>query len=107
MLFLGAFGVAAPVFLLVLGQSRSDAVTVAIVSTTMPLISALMSWLLDGAAAPAGGRGHCLAIVGGSLAGSRRGGQPAGPQRRRAAGPGVDDLVDLVLARGDGPSAGP
>src|SRR5215207_3742773 len=47
-LLLGAFGVAGPVFLLVAGQSRSDAVTVAIVSTTLPLISALMSWFLDG-----------------------------------------------------------
>ena len=45
---LGALGVAAPVFLIVLGPGRSDAVTVAIISTTLPLISALMAWALDG-----------------------------------------------------------
>jgi drug/metabolite transporter (DMT)-like permease len=39
---LGVLGAAAPAFLLVVGQNRSDAVTVAIVSTTLPLISAAM-----------------------------------------------------------------
>jgi len=46
--FSTAFAPNLTVFLLVLGQSRSDAVTVAIISTGMPLISALMSWFLDG-----------------------------------------------------------
>jgi drug/metabolite transporter (DMT)-like permease len=66
---LGAFGVATPVFLLIAGQSRSDAVTVAIISTTLPLISAVMGWLLDGERP---GLlvllGILLAILGGSLA---------------------------------------
>jgi drug/metabolite transporter (DMT)-like permease len=70
-LLLGSFGVAGPVFLLVAGQSRSDAVTVAIISTTLPLIAALMSWFVDGRRP---GRpvviGILLAVVGGSLAAS-------------------------------------
>lgn len=67
--FLGAVGVAAPVFLLVLGQSRSDAVTVAIISTALPMISALMSWLLDGRRPGLPVLvGIGLAILGGSLA---------------------------------------
>jgi drug/metabolite transporter (DMT)-like permease len=78
---LGAFGVAAPVFLLVAGQGRADAVTVAIISTTLPLISALMSWVLDGrrpAALVAGG--IVLAIAGGSLASVADVGSPEGPR---------------------------
>jgi drug/metabolite transporter (DMT)-like permease len=78
---LGAVGVAAPVFLLVLGQSRSDAVAVAIISTTLPLIAALMSWLLDGRRP---GLlvlvGILLAILGGSLATVAQAGAAAGPR---------------------------
>lgn len=80
-MFLGAIGVAAPVFLLVLGQSRSDAVTVAIISTGMPLISALMSWFLDGKRPGlAVAAGIFLAILGGCLAVSAEAGTRAGPQ---------------------------
>jgi drug/metabolite transporter (DMT)-like permease len=79
--FLGAVGVAAPAFLLVVGQTRSDAVTVAIISTTLPLISALMSWLLDGERP---GllvlAGILLAILGGSLASLAGTGPAAGPR---------------------------
>jgi drug/metabolite transporter (DMT)-like permease len=78
---LGALGVAAPAFLLVVGQSRSDAVTVAIVSTTLPLISAVMGWLLDGERP---GllvlSGILLAILGGSLASLAGAGPAAGPR---------------------------
>ncbi len=78
---LGAFGVTAPVFLLVAGQSRSDAVTVAIISTTLPLISAVMSWLLDGERP---GLlvllGILLAILGGSLASLAGATTVAGPR---------------------------
>ena len=78
-LLLGAFGVAAPVFLLVAGQDRTDAVTVAIVSTTMPLISALMSWLVDGRRPSAlVSVGILLAIAGGSLATTAARGGPDG-----------------------------
>ena len=78
-LLLGAFGVAAPVFLLVAGQDRADAVTVAIVSTTMPLISALMSWLVDGRRPSATvSVGILLAIAGGSLATTAARGGPDG-----------------------------
>lgn len=79
-MFLGAVGVAAPVFLLVLGQSHSDAVTVAIISTALPMISALMSWLLDGRrpGLPVL-MGIALAILGGSLATVSDSGGPAGP----------------------------
>lgn len=86
-LWLGAVGVAAPVFLLVLGQSRSDAVTVAIISTTMPLISALMSWVLDGKRPQLQVfLGIAMALIGGALA--------ALPDGQRAAGPrGGEALV--------------
>ena len=78
---LGALGVAAPVFLLIAGQSRSDAVTVAIVSTTLPLISALMSWFLDGRRPGAlVAVGILLAIAGGSLATVADAGGPDGPR---------------------------
>ena len=78
--FLGAIGVAAPVFLLVLGQSRSDAVTVAIISTAMPMISALMGWLLDGRRPGLPVLvGIALAILGGSLATVADGGGQTGP----------------------------
>jgi drug/metabolite transporter (DMT)-like permease len=79
-LLLGTFGVAAPVFLLVAGQGRTDAVTVAIVSTTLPLISALMSWWLDGRRPGAlVAVGILLAISGGSLATTAARGGPDGP----------------------------
>ena len=79
--FLGTVGVAAPVFLLVLGQSRSDAVTVAIVSTALPLISASMGWLLDGLRPGLPVLlGIGLAILGGSLATVADSGRPAGPR---------------------------
>jgi drug/metabolite transporter (DMT)-like permease len=45
---LGGLGVAASALLVVLGQTRTDAVTVGIISTTMPLIAALMAWAIDG-----------------------------------------------------------
>lgn len=78
---LGALGVAAPVFLLVAGQGRSDAVTVAIVSTTLPLISALMSWFLDGRRPGLlVALGIVLAIAGGSLATVADTGGPEGPR---------------------------
>ena len=106
-LLLGAFGVAAPVFLLVAGQDRADAVTVAIVSTTMPLISALMSWLVDGRRPSAMvSVGILLAIAGGSLATTAARGGPDGSARGRASDPGLDGRVDLVLARGAAPSVG-
>lgn len=80
-LWLGAVGVAAPVFLLVLGQSRSDAVTVAIISTTMPLISALMSWALDGRRPRLQVfLGIALALVGGGLAALPDGQRVMGPR---------------------------
>ena len=67
--FLGAVGVAAPVFLTVLGQSRSDAVTVAIISTALPLIAAIMGWVLDGQRPrPSVLVGIVLALAGGGLA---------------------------------------
>lgn len=65
----GAVGVAAPVLLLVLGQSRSDQVTAAILGTTSPVFAVLLAWALDGerpgrrAAA-----GIALAVLGGSVA---------------------------------------
>ena len=75
---LGALGVAAPVFLLIAGQNRSDAVTVAIVSTTLPLISALMSWFLDGRRPGAlVAIGILLAIAGATVADA---GGPDGPR---------------------------
>jgi drug/metabolite transporter (DMT)-like permease len=78
---LGAFGVAAPVFLLVLGQSRSDAVTVAVISTTLPLISAVMGWLLDGRRpGVAVLLGVLLAIAGGTLASLAGAPAAAGPR---------------------------
>lgn len=78
---LGACGVAAPVFLLVAGQGRADAVTVAIISTTLPLISALMSWFLDGRRPGAlVAAGILLAILGGSLASVADPGGPQGPR---------------------------
>lgn len=92
-LWLGAVGVAAPVFLLVLGQSRSDAVTVAIVSTTMPLISALMGWVLDGKRPrlPVF-LGIALALVGGGLAAV-----PDGPHAKGPRGGEVLVLGSMIL----------
>jgi drug/metabolite transporter (DMT)-like permease len=57
------------VLLVVIGQTRTDAVTVGIISTTMPLISALMAWALDGLrpTAPVAA-GIVLAIAGGIVA---------------------------------------
>ncbi len=78
---LGACGVAAPVFLLVAGQGLADAVTVVIISTTLPLISALMSWFLDGRRPGAlVAAGILLAIVGGSLATVADAAGPEGPR---------------------------
>jgi drug/metabolite transporter (DMT)-like permease len=80
-LLLGALGVAAPVFLLILGQTRADAVTVAIISTTLPLISALMGWALDGERPRLFVfAGILLAILGGSLASLAGTGSAAGPR---------------------------
>lgn len=87
-LWLGAAGVAAPVFLLVLGQSRSDAVTVAIVSTTMPLISALMSWVLDG-------RRPRLPVFLGIALALAGGGMAALPDAPHAAGPRGGEMLVL------------
>lgn len=79
--FLGSAGVAAPVFLLILGQARADAVTVAVLSTTLPLISALMGWAFDGERPrlPVF-LGILLAILGGSLASLAGAGPAAGPR---------------------------
>ena len=66
---LGGCGVAASVLLVVMGQTRTDAVTVGIISTTMPLISALMAWALDGRRPTlAVAAGIVLAIAGGVVA---------------------------------------
>ncbi|MEK0082599.1 DMT family transporter [Benzoatithermus flavus] len=80
-LYLGALGVAAPVFLLILGQTRADAVTVAVLSTMLPLISAVMGWALDGERPRAPVlAGILLAILGGSLASLAGSGPAAGPR---------------------------
>jgi drug/metabolite transporter (DMT)-like permease len=78
---IGALGVAVPVFLIVLGQARSDAVTVAIIGTTLPLIAARP------APRPSGRRpgvpvvlGIVLAVAGGSLAVTADPGGPDGPR---------------------------
>jgi drug/metabolite transporter (DMT)-like permease len=78
---IGALGVALPVFLIVLGQAHADAVTVAIVSTTLPLISAVMAWAVDGRRPGAAvGLGIALAVAGGSLAALADPGGPDGPR---------------------------
>lgn len=78
---LGGFGVAASALLLVLGQTLTDAVTVGIISTTMPLIAALMAWAIDGRR-PTGAvlAGIALAIVGGIVATTERGASGSGPR---------------------------
>jgi drug/metabolite transporter (DMT)-like permease len=78
-LLLALFGVAVPVLFIVVGQSRSDAVTVAILSTTMPLISAIMGWLAGTERLrPAVLAGIALAILGGSLASLATAGEGGG-----------------------------
>ena len=79
--FLGGCGVAASVLLVVIGQLWTDAVTVGIISTTMPLISALMAWALDGLrpTAPVA-VGIVLAIAGGIVATTDGTGSGAGPR---------------------------
>lgn len=80
-LLLSFFGVALPVLFVVLGQSRSDAVTVAIISTTMPLISIVMGWLAGTERLrPMVLAGIVLAILGGSLASVPTAGSMAGPR---------------------------
>ena len=79
--FLGGCGVAASVLLVVIGQTRTDAVTVGIISTTMPLISALMAWALDGLRPTrpvVAGIG--LAIAGGIVATTGGPGSGSGPR---------------------------
>lgn len=80
-LLLGGCGVAASALLLVLGQTRADAVTVGIISTTMPLIAALLAWALDGRR-PGGTvmAGIALAIAGGVVATSGGTGSGNGPR---------------------------
>jgi drug/metabolite transporter (DMT)-like permease len=80
-LSIGTIGVAAPVFLIVFGQAYSDAVTVSIVGTSLPLISALMGWALDGRrpGAPVA-VGIALAVIGGSVAAAADPGGPDGPR---------------------------
>lgn len=78
---LGGFGVAGSALLLVLGQARTDAVTVGIISTTMPLIAALMAWAVDGrrpTAAVLTGIG--LAILGGIVATTEGAASGSGPR---------------------------
>jgi drug/metabolite transporter (DMT)-like permease len=78
---LGGLGVAASALLVVLGQTRTDAVTVGIISTTMPLIAALMAWAIDGrrptnmALAGIG-----LAILGGVVATTEGAASGSGPR---------------------------
>lgn len=63
----GTIGLGA--FLLIIGQSHTNAVTVALISTTMPLIGALIEWLRDGRALTwALGAGILLSIIGGLVA---------------------------------------
>ncbi|MGD9511995.1 MAG: DMT family transporter [Geminicoccaceae bacterium] len=78
---LGGFGVAASALLLVLGQTRTDAVTVGIISTTMPLIAALMAWAIDGRRPnTAVLAGIALAILGGIVATTEGAASGSGPR---------------------------
>lgn len=78
---LGGCGVAVSALLLVLGQTRTDAVTVGIISTTMPLIAALMAWAVDGRR-PTGAvlAGIALAILGGIVATTEGTASGSGPR---------------------------
>jgi drug/metabolite transporter (DMT)-like permease len=80
-LLLGGFGVAASALLVVLGQTRTDAVTVGIISTTMPLIAALMAWAIDGRR-PTNTvlAGIGLAILGGVVATTEGAASGSGPR---------------------------
>ena len=78
---LGGLGVAASALLMVLGQTRTDAVTVGIISTTMPLIAALMAWAVDGRRpTPPVVAGIALAILGAIVATTEAGASGSGPR---------------------------
>ena len=80
-LLIGGLGVAAPVFLIVFGQAYSDAVTVAIIGTSLPLVAAGMAWILDGRRPGAMVvLGSVLAVIGGCLAALAGVGGPEGPR---------------------------
>lgn len=80
-LLLGTIGVGVPAFMTVIGQRFSDPVTVAILATTMPLISAIMGWLdrTEKPHAPVVA-GIVLAIAGGSISTLQPGIEAAGPR---------------------------
>jgi drug/metabolite transporter (DMT)-like permease len=68
-ILIGGVCIGLAAILLVMAQARTDPVTVAVVTATMPVIGIAMEWLLDGRRLTAGlVAGLVLSLVGGALA---------------------------------------